>query len=159
MVHHAGSALVARRPGRAAGSAARAQKHAAYPTRILVAFGIAALLGAGLWLFNRDSREDLTLADVTASSRESGYASEALGGLRDRTGTLCEGVEGCAEVYASSEVELFRFETKDAARDFASSAGDVYVSDWIVIVYLDASLSARGKAALETLVDELWTSD
>lgn len=126
---------------------------------LAVALVLTVLVGLGVWVVKRDSRQDLSIAEILASaSQNGGYASEALQGMQDETVELCAEVNGCIEGYESPTVQLLRFSSKESAAVFASSSSDVHQSDWIVIVYVNETLTDKGRTELETLVDEMWTS-
>lgn len=130
---------------------------------VIVASSLLVLLvvvGGAVWSVTRDSRPDLTLHDVsTTASQNDGFANEALAGMTDETRALCAGVADCIEGYEAQKANLLRFASADAATAYAVEQADAYQSDWIVIVYKDASLSARGRSEVQTFIDTLWTSD
>lgn len=131
---------------------------------IVIAVVVVILLGIGIgtavWFVTRDAREDLSLRDVSASSSQNdGFAREALAGMVDDTAALCAGVPDCIEGYEAQKVDLLRFTSKEAAAAYTSTQPDSYQSDWIVLVYKDASLSANGRKDAQTFIDTLWTSD
>lgn len=130
------------------------------PFIILLAVLVCGAVVFGVWLVTRDSRENLTIASIAESAKQTdGYASEALDGLEEDTATLCRNVSGCVEGYASPSVELLRFDSKEGAAEFASQNADSYQSDWIVIVYTDGSLSGGGRQEVEDLIDSMWKSE
>ncbi|KJQ56130.1 hypothetical protein [Microbacterium sp. SA39] len=130
------------------------------PFIILLAALICGLIVFGVWLVTRDSRENLTISAIAESANQTdGYASEALDGLEEDTATLCRGVSGCVEGYASPTVELLRFDSKEGAAEFSSENVGSYQSDWIVVVYTDGSLSDSGRQEVEDLIDSMWKSE
>lgn len=127
---------------------------------VTASVGVALVVVLAAQLLFRDSRQDLTLAYVAeAATASDGYASEALNGLHESTAELCAGKSGCIEGYRSDQVQLVRFDSKEAAANFASSAADSHLSDWIVIIYTGGNVSAEGRTEVETFIDSMWKSE
>jgi hypothetical protein len=133
--------------------------------RIAVLTGISAIVAVILVALivsfvTRDTRRDLTLAEVVKSAaRSEGDVSGILGDLRDRTEELCAQLPGCIEGYHSPELDLLRFSSKDDAEAFAAAKVERHRSGWIVIEYDGDEVPIEQRNQAEAFIDGLWTSE
>lgn len=124
----------------------------------------ASLAGVALLIFSvvvvvtlvsRDTRQDISLADLT----DSGTEVAALQGMIEETNRLCAEKSGCVQAYSADHAEIFKFSSRADAHAFAESVHDAYESNWIVISFTDDSLTGNERREVQHYLDSLATSD
>lgn len=106
-------------------------------------------------LLTRDTRQDINLADFARGETE----IVALEGARDATAELCAENPGCEQGYRTDHVELFKFSSREDAKDFTDRSSEAYQSNWIVIDYADSDLSRSEREEVQEYIDSLATSE
>lgn len=106
-----------------------------------------------------DTRQDISLADIADSDWSPDPVPIVYRGMRDETGTLCAGVEGCLEGFESEHVSYFKFDRRHHAAAFARANADAYQSDWIVLRFTDNELTEAQRLEARQRLDELAISE
>lgn len=124
-------------------------------TAIVVACALAAagLVVGVLALLTRDTRQDIRLSEL------GGTSMTAMRGIHENTAEVCAHVPGCVEGASSDHVDLRRFDSLETAEAYAHAVADAHQSQWLVIEYTDAALSAADRDDLRLYVDGLAHSD
>ena len=96
----------------------------------------------------------------TEQNEYMGALRPVLDGLSDQSPSLCDASVPCVEGWANDRVELMRFDSEEAAEEHRRSLGENgHQSDWLVLRYVDPSLTADERLFLRQVLDGTWTSD
>lgn len=121
---------------------------------------VAASIAIGMYFLTKDYRRDLTLAVLSAEDWQSFPSVPGdLDVMSEATASLCAGVAGCIEGYATPRVDYLRFDERQRAADYVARSADAYQSDWFVIVYRDGSIATDERTQLQEMFDGLARSD
>ena len=115
---------------------------------------IVAIAAVAITWLARDYKQDLDLDGLGESGQIPGFSN-----LHVDTATVCGDLDGCLQGARSQEAEYRRFDTLENAAAFAGSTQDSYQSEWIVIQYLNSSMTQDERDFLQGYIDGLGRSD
>ena len=79
---------------------------------------------------------------------------------KEDTAQLCHGLDGCVEAWTTADAEFLRFDTIEAAEEFAQPLGDDgHHSRFVVIDFSTSNPTAERKRLMIEVIESIHNSD